>query len=437
MATITEFIQPTGWVVKDVPRDSNSTFSAVVRQLSQADYDCATEHCQYTAETLQQAVMDHLLENPFEDVADHKRMSTALTAISELFSATIHLLNADGLHFTIESDDPQIMAPRMFLAVVGGDHFVSVESSQTHRHVVSDFQNNTGDGESRSEDKQTDEDREQAEDELDLEHQVELRGLAYETCLQREDIDGDAEATLSVAPGEGKTPISITKDDFFEEMFNPTKYPYGKGGLKTPRDAKLTMRRYFNQRLLDVDGRFGKDMEYLLTAQYTVEDTQVRNSENIVMRQSQGRRHRGAALTAGSVKNKEVLRQMIQKDDAYKFLKQVRGSPAYFQVVQYEVLAMIRQLGLPTWFLTLSAADLQWPDVIQSIARQYGTTFTDEDIQNMSFEDKSKWLAQNPVTAAKHFQYRLNTFFHKFLKSKAHSLTCHSKAPCSIILRSL
>ena len=95
----------------------------------------------------------------YEDDADHTRISTALTAISELFSATIHILNADGLHFTIESDDPRITASRMFLAVVGEDHFVSVESSQTHRHVVSDFQNNTGDGESRSEDKQTDEDR--------------------------------------------------------------------------------------------------------------------------------------------------------------------------------------------------------------------------------------------------------------------------------------
>ena len=50
MATITEFIQPTGWGVKDVPRDSNSMFSAVVRQLSQADYDCTTEHSHYTAE---------------------------------------------------------------------------------------------------------------------------------------------------------------------------------------------------------------------------------------------------------------------------------------------------------------------------------------------------------------------------------------------------
>ena len=50
----------------------------------------------------------------------------------------------------------------------------------------------------------------------------------------REDIDGGADDILSVAPGESKTPISITKDEFFEEMFNPTKYPSGNGGLKTP-----------------------------------------------------------------------------------------------------------------------------------------------------------------------------------------------------------
>ena len=88
----------------------------------------------------------------------------------------------------------------------------------------------------------------------------------------------------------------------------------------------------------------------------------------------------------------------------------------------YDVLGMIRQLGIPTWFLTLSAANMQWPDVIQTIARQYGTILTDEDVQTMSFEDRSKWLRQNPVTAARHFQYRLNTFFQVFLKSSAHPL---------------
>ena len=88
----------------------------------------------------------------------------------------------------------------------------------------------------------------------------------------------------------------------------------------------------------------------------------------------------------------------------------------------YDVLGMIRQLGIPTWFLTLSAADMQWPDVIQTIARQYGTILTNDDVKTMSFEEKSKWLRQNPVTAARHFQYHLNTFFQVFLKRTAHPL---------------
>ena len=61
-------------------------------------------------------------------------------------------------------------------------------------------------------------------------------------------------------------------------------------------------------------------------------------------------------------------------------MKNVRGSPPYYQNTFYELLAMIRQLGTPTWFFTLSAADMKWPDVIQTIARQYGVIYTDDQV---------------------------------------------------------
>ena len=268
----------------------------------------------------------------------------------------------------------------------------------------------------------SEEDEEIAEDEAAFHHQAQLRGLPYESVMHREEVDASADNVFSVAPSEGQKPIPILTDEHFEEMCNPTKYPCGSFGLIANREKKLTVRKYFNQRLLDADGRFAKDVEYLLTAQYAVESKQVADDASIVLQQSQGRLYRGEFLTAGAVQDKHILQQMMQRDDAYRFLKNVRGSPAYFQRVMYEVLGMIRQLGLPTWFLTLSAADMQWPDVIQTIARQYGTTFTEEDIAAMSFDEKSKWLRQNPVTAARHFQYRLNTFFQVFLKSKANPL---------------
>ena len=40
----------------------------------------------------------------------------------------------------------------------------------------------------------------------------------------------------------------------------------------------------------------------------------------------------------------------------------------------------------------------------------------------MTFQEKSKWLRSNPITTARHFHYRLNTFFQKFLKSCANPL---------------
>ena len=80
---------------------------------------------------------------------------------------------------------------------------------------------------------------------------------------------------------------------------------------------------------------------------------------------------------------------------------------------------MIQTLGIPTWFLTLSAADMKWPEVIQAIARQYGTIYTEDKVLQLSWTMKSMWLRSNPVTAVRMFQYRLDTFITTFLKSSS------------------
>ena len=81
--------------------------------------------------------------------------------------------------------------------------------------------------------------------------------------------------TVSIAPAEGQKPLSIMTDTNFEAMVNPEKFCFGKGTFNTKRPKKLTYRKYFNQRLLDVDGRFARDLDYLFVAQYIVEAKQV------------------------------------------------------------------------------------------------------------------------------------------------------------------
>ena len=76
---------------------------------------------------------------------------------------------------------------------------------------------------------------------------------------------------------------------------------------------------------------------------------------------SPGRTLGGHNITSGNLQNPAVVEQLIRNEQACKFLKNVRRWPAYWQDQLYDVLAMPQTLGISTWFLTLSAADLHWP----------------------------------------------------------------------------
>ena len=79
-------------------------------------------------------------------------------------------------------------------------------------------------------------------------------------------------------------------------------------------------------------------------------------------------------------------------------------------------------LSIPTWFLTLSAADLHWPEMIQAVAVQCGKILTQKDVLKMSIADRSTYLHQNPITGVWMFQHRLEAFFSQYLLSDTHPL---------------
>ena len=71
----------------------------------------------------------------------------------------------------------------------------------------------------------------------------------------------------------------------------------------------------------------------------------------------------------------------------------------------YDVIAMIKQLGPPTWWMTFSCADLRWNEIYKILSKLEGRELSDNEIDNLSYDDKCKMLNSNPVVVAKHFQY--------------------------------
>ena len=84
----------------------------------------------------------------------------------------------------------------------------------------------------------------------------------------------------------------------------------------------------------------------------------------------------------------QTLQNLICQDQAYLFLRQI------------PVVAIVKQLGIPTWFMTLSCADLRWPELFQIISRMQGKDITDEEVDALSYDEKCKMLNLNPVIVA-------------------------------------
>ena len=187
--------------------------------------------------------------------------------------------------------------------------------------------------------------------------------------------------------------------------------------LKLKRKLDFRDHVYFQAVRPDIvhySGRFAMNPEYLFFAQFIIEQKKVSDNINIALTKLYGQ-----SLTASHLRsNVQNLQNLIFQDQAYLFLRQIPGTPPYWQKFMYEVIAMVKQLGIPTWFMTLSCADLRWAELFQIIGRTQGLNLTDKEIEGLTYNERCSMLNSNPVVVAKHFQYRVETFFTEVLFSK-------------------
>ena len=134
-------------------------------------------------------------------------------------------------------------------------------------------------------------------------------------------------------------------------MPHPHLFPTGKFGYKVKRKFHLTPSKYFNQRLLHYSQQFASDTDYIFFTHAAMQKIQVNDQNNIAMKKIAP-----DSLNEGKLSKifKETIQQFIAQDKVYSFMSSIKGTPAYWKKKLFEVLAMIKQLGIPTFFMTLS-----------------------------------------------------------------------------------
>jgi hypothetical protein len=126
----------------------------------------------------------------------------------------------------------------------------------------------------------------------------------------------------------------------------------------------------------------------------------------------------GKILTAGELKLQGGVDSLIQFDNGYRILKQLRGSPPYWEAAQKDLMAMIRQLGPATLFMTLSAAETRWNHLLKLLSQVIDNKIlTDSECQQLTWSEKCRLISSDPVTCSRHFHYSVQTFLSQFLNT--------------------
>ena len=180
-------------------------------------------------------------------------------------------------------------------------------------------------------------------------------------------------------------PINLYEDNSAEEMAFPCLFPNGVNGLHTARDPPISFTDYIQSSLLNVDNRWSSNIPYLLWSANLLEKMRLCDSVSIAMRiRSSSSLGSTGRITAGELLNGDLSENPELSENSYAFMRNIHGSSAYWNKAKLDLFAMFRTLGPPTFFIILSADDMNWFDLMCVLAKCDGKNLSDDKVKELS-----------------------------------------------------
>ena len=242
--------------------------------------------------------------------------------------------------------------------------------------------------------------------------EVETQDIGFIPIDHQVQADAKIDYPIAKLPIISNPPLNIFTDINIEELAFPMLYPYGTNGFHHPRPQQPTAFQYFRCRFLNKDQRWSSSPQYLFWALHIYEQEKLQSAISVALR------HKTQANSSLQVQDVTNAHSITLKTDNYMFMKQLRGTAAYWKNELSKLIAKIRTLGAPTFFMSLSANDMHWFDNFKFI----NPGLSDDDIAQLSYTERCKLIRQNPVLSALHFKARWEAFLHSYLLVKPYPL---------------
>ena len=200
-------------------------------------------------------------------------------------------------------------------------------------------------------------------------------------------------SSLTYAPGEGCKPLSIFQDKDVEYLAFPTIFCGQRRREKKHSVPYSDMCKY---ELCSVDRRVAKNIPNMFFKLKKLQMKSVIAKRSLLMRRC---KTKGFKIAVRQVLDDEERAKIVRLDEGYYIFRDIRNSPAYLAKKRKEAFAMIRQIGFPSVFISQSAAETKWPELLKALGQTVeNKTYTNEEIENMDFETKSKLIRGDSAT---------------------------------------
>ena len=202
-----------------------------------------------------------------------------------------------------------------------------------------------------------------------------------DTLLQEPDVTQTTDYIINVAPGEGNKPLGLFLDKNSEYLCFPTIYCGTARPDNSFRQVPIHYSTICKCELRNKDRRVASSVPNIFFKLKKLQIKQIQDTAQISLRKC---KIKGKKYTAGELKNERFIAKLINIDEGYRVLRNLRGSPPYFQKCQKDLFAMIRQMGYPCWFASFSAAETRWIHLLKMLGKIVENyVYTDEEIKSM------------------------------------------------------
>jgi hypothetical protein len=217
------------------------------------------------------------------------------------------------------------------------------------------------------------------------------------------DNDVTAEATrhlqFNVAPSEGLSPVSLFTDKFAEELSYPSIFGGHYRCTNASRSRAVTYKDIVKSELRNIDRRSATNISNLF---FKFKKLQLQDLTSCsALRMQKGKNAHNFCVS--DVNQPEKLNEIVNTDLGYRFFQKVRGTPDYWEHCKKDLFVMLRQLGMPTFFITVSMADTKWKKLrgnLVHLKTGLNGDALEAAVDRLSYKEKVTLIKEDPETCA-------------------------------------